>query len=282
MEFFKIGEAGLKAGSGAPGQWASDDLIKNNNTWAVKIPDNIVAGEYVLRHEIIALHSSGERDGAQNYPQCINIVVSGGRSEKPAGVVGTKLYTAEDPGILVNIYQNLAEYIIPGPKLFSGGDSAPQPSTISSAIPTRGNEVVPSPTFPAEEEPVATPAPTPDQNEIPGSGPIVSEDETTTLQLTITSSISAQPTLATEAPEACVPSTVTEKGPTITAAAATVTITQGGQPAATVTVKETVTVTAKPNFKPMPSGATIDDLMRWVGDKIKPRRTKRHSRDIMA
>ena len=269
----------MKVGSGAPGQWASDDLIKNNNTWAVKIPDNIAAGEYVLRHEIIALHSSGERDGAQNYPQCINIIVSGGGSEKPTGVVGTKLYTSEDPGILVNIYQNLAEYIIPGPKLFSGGGGA-QP--VAPIVPTRGNEVVPSPTSSAEEEPVATPAPSPDQNEQPGAGPIASEDETTTLQLTITSSISVQPTTAPEAPGSCVPTTVTEKGPTITAAAATVTITQGGQPAATVTVKETVTVTAKPNFKPMPSGATIDDLMRWVGDKIKPGRTKRHSRDIMA
>lgn len=271
MEFFKIGEAGLKAGSGAPGQWASDDLIKNNNTWAVKIPDNIAAGEYVLRHEIIALHSSGDRDGAQNYPQCINIVVSGSGTEKPTGVIGTKLYTPEDPGILVNIYQNLAEYIIPGPKLFSSGVSAPQPSA-----PSATSEA------PEEESPVATPAPTPDQNEIPGSGPIVSEDETTTFQVTITSSISSQPTPAPEAPEACVPTTVTEKGPTITAAAVTVTVTQAGGAAATVTAKETITVTAGPSFKPMPSGATIDDLMRWVGDKIKPGRTKRHSRDIMA
>ncbi|KAH6640614.1 glycosyl hydrolase family 61-domain-containing protein [Chaetomium tenue] len=73
LEFFKVAEAGLIDGTNAPGFWASDQLIANNNSWMVKIPEGIAPGNYVLRHEIIALHSGGQANGAQNYPQCFNL-----------------------------------------------------------------------------------------------------------------------------------------------------------------------------------------------------------------
>ena len=69
LEFFKIDQGGLVDDSAVPGTWASDQLIANNNSWTVKIPTSIAPGNYVLRHEIIALHSAGTADGAQNYPQ---------------------------------------------------------------------------------------------------------------------------------------------------------------------------------------------------------------------
>jgi len=69
----------------------------------------------VLRHELIALHGGQNQNGAQNYPQCFNLVVTGGGSVVPSGVVGTQLYKASDPGILCNIYQKLASYVVPGP-----------------------------------------------------------------------------------------------------------------------------------------------------------------------
>ncbi|KAL2006367.1 hypothetical protein VTN00DRAFT_10021 [Thermoascus crustaceus] len=119
LKFFKIDESGLIDGNGA-GTWASDTLIKNNNSWTVTIPSTIASGNYVLRHEIIALHSAGNKDGAQNYPQCINLEVTGSGTENPAGTLGTALYTDTDPGLLVNIYQGLSNYSIPGPALYSG------------------------------------------------------------------------------------------------------------------------------------------------------------------
>ncbi|KAH8645367.1 glycosyl hydrolase family 61-domain-containing protein [Xylariales sp. PMI_506] len=64
--FFKIDGIGLINGSN-PGFWASDVLIANNNTWVVQIPEELASGNYVLRHEIIALHSAESLDGAQNY-----------------------------------------------------------------------------------------------------------------------------------------------------------------------------------------------------------------------
>jgi hypothetical protein len=89
--------------------------------WNVTIPTNIASGKYVLRHEIIALHSAGSQDGAQNYPQCINLEVTGGAgTADPTGTPSEALYHDTDPGILINIYESIATYTIPGPALSTG------------------------------------------------------------------------------------------------------------------------------------------------------------------
>ena len=136
LRFFKINEGGLINGAQAPGTWASDQLIASNNSWTVPIPSTLAAGNYVLRHEIIALHDAGQENGAQNYPQCINIQVTGGGSASPAGVPATQLYRATDPGILISIYQSLASYIVPGPAIFSSGsgNAVPAPAPTSSSV----------------------------------------------------------------------------------------------------------------------------------------------------
>ncbi|KAK2775399.1 endoglucanase-4 [Colletotrichum kahawae] len=140
LEFFKIGQAGLEDPSAANnGKWATDDLIANNNTWTITIPTDVKPGKYVWRHEIIALHSAGQENGAQNYPQCFNIEITGSGSEAPAGTLGTALYKATDAGILISIYNSLKSYVIPGPELDSkfGGSSSSGGSTgaASSAAP---------------------------------------------------------------------------------------------------------------------------------------------------
>lgn len=136
LKFFKIDEAGLIDDSSVPGTWASDDLIKNNNSRTITIPSTIESGNYVLRHEIIALHSAGNKDGAQNYPQCFNLKVTGGGSDSPSGTLGTALYKDTDPGILVNIYQSLSSYTIPGPALYSGAASSSGSTTSAASAAT--------------------------------------------------------------------------------------------------------------------------------------------------
>ncbi|EXJ94430.1 endoglucanase [Capronia coronata CBS 617.96] len=132
--FNKIDESGLIDGSTPPGHWASDDMIANNNSWVVTIPSSIAPGKYVLRHETIALHVAKDVNSAQNYPQCINLEVTGsGSNSLSTGTLGTDLYTAQDPGILINIYQVLTSYIIPGPPLLDGSSSGAQPSVSASA-----------------------------------------------------------------------------------------------------------------------------------------------------
>ncbi|KAF2124380.1 lytic polysaccharide monooxygenase, partial [Dothidotthia symphoricarpi CBS 119687] len=106
------------------GAWAAVTMIANNNTVAVTVPETLKAGKYVFRHEIIALHSAGSANGAQNYPQCLNIEVTGSGTAVPDGVVGTELYTATDPGILFNVYASTIDYTVPGPALWSGASSS--------------------------------------------------------------------------------------------------------------------------------------------------------------
>ncbi|KAI0161642.1 glycoside hydrolase family 61 protein [Hypoxylon sp. FL1284] len=101
-------------------KWASDKLIAENNTWTTTIPASVAPGNYVLRHEIIALHGASSLNGAQNYPQCFNIEVTGDGTAKPSGTLGTALYKNTDPGIHFNPYTTITDYPMPGPELFTG------------------------------------------------------------------------------------------------------------------------------------------------------------------
>lgn len=114
----KVAQGAWKSGNN-PGAWVTDDLIKNGFSWDLTIP-NLAPGNYVVRHEIIALHAAGQTNGAQAYPQCINIVVSGSGSVKlSGGTPATSFYKANDPGILFSLYTNFNGYTIPGPALKS-------------------------------------------------------------------------------------------------------------------------------------------------------------------
>ncbi|EAW12129.1 putative endo-1,4-beta-glucanase [Aspergillus clavatus NRRL 1] len=155
LEFFKIDAVGLVDGSNPPGFWGDDQLIENNNSWMVEIPKSIAPGYYVIRHELIALHAAGSPNGAQLYPQCFNLQITGSGTAKPSGVKGTKLYTPTDPGILVNIYSSL-DYIIPGPTLIPDAVSLVQSTSAitASGTPITGSGSVP----PATDGPSTTKA----------------------------------------------------------------------------------------------------------------------------
>lgn len=118
LEWVKIDEGGFSV---ADQTWAAYDLAASNNSWTVDVPSTLASGNYVFRHEIIAVHGAESLNGAQNYPQCVNIQVTGGGSASPAGTAGTELYTASDPGIYFNPYTTLENYTIPGPALMAGG-----------------------------------------------------------------------------------------------------------------------------------------------------------------
>ena len=119
LSFVKIAESGLISGSN-PGTWAADELIANGNSWTVEIPSSLAPGNYVLRHEILALHSAGNANGAQSYPQCINLEVTGSGSTTPSGESLVGAYSADEPGVLFNLYGAFDSYPIPGPAVWSG------------------------------------------------------------------------------------------------------------------------------------------------------------------
>ncbi|CZR53138.1 related to cel1 protein precursor [Phialocephala subalpina] len=105
--WFKIQEAGLTN-------------IANKGEQSITIPSCIVPGQYLLRAELIALHGAGSSQGAQFYMECAQVNITGGTGAKsPATVSLPGAYKASDPGILINIYQTLKGYTVPGPAVFT-------------------------------------------------------------------------------------------------------------------------------------------------------------------
>ncbi|KAL2760994.1 glycoside hydrolase family 61 protein [Sodiomyces alcalophilus JCM 7366] len=164
LEFFLVDSEGLidpdvdsDEHASAPGYWASDLFRENNSSRVVQIPEDLAAGHYVLRQELIALHYAllPTMGGPQHYPQCVNIEVVGGGDARPAGVRATELYNWDqgvaegevveaDPGLEYDISSSpLAEYTVPGPTLYSGAATGVEQtlSTVTSsasAVPEDG------------------------------------------------------------------------------------------------------------------------------------------------
>ncbi|RDL38209.1 uncharacterized protein BP5553_02549 [Venustampulla echinocandica] len=129
LKFFKIEDAGIIERTPFPAYYAADELRDHNSSWTVWIPPTLKSGNYVLRHEIIALHVAEDLGGAQAYPQCINLNVAGTGSDNPVGQSAETLYKETDPGILIDIWQfGNATYIIPGPAVWSGAVQHAQPA----------------------------------------------------------------------------------------------------------------------------------------------------------
>jgi cellulase len=120
LNWFKIAQTGLSGTT-----WAVDTLRSAGGKWSVKVPSSIAAGDYLIRQEILALHSAYNSGGAQFYIGCAQIKVTGGGSASPATVKLPGAYSASNAGILVNIYNGEGKpypssYSIPGPAVFSG------------------------------------------------------------------------------------------------------------------------------------------------------------------
>lgn len=164
--FFKIFEdtwgKASSTSTGSDDYWGTKDLNNNCGKMDVKIPANLAPGDYLLRAEVIALHTASSVGGAQFYITCYQITVSGSGSSSPAGVSFPGAYKATDPGIQINIYQQLSTYIAPGPAVISGGTVAVAGKAGSVVTATGGapqstsTVVVPSSTLQTSVKPTST------------------------------------------------------------------------------------------------------------------------------
>jgi len=150
--WFKVSQAGLVSNN--PDYFGSQVLNDNCGHYTFKIPSDIAPGNYLIRAEVIALHAASGAGGAQFYPACFQVNVGGSGSAKPDTVKIPGAYNANDPGILINIYQNLQTYQLPGPTAYGPTptpavattawpatptwNTALQPSTVPTALPTPG------------------------------------------------------------------------------------------------------------------------------------------------
>ncbi|KAJ2609709.1 hypothetical protein H4S08_003935 [Coemansia sp. RSA 1365] len=121
--WFKIFEKGYDSKTE---EWCIDTLDKANGKLRVTIPSDIEDGDYLLRGEIIALHAASDIGGAEIFPNCVQIRVSGGGSAKPSGVAIPGVYKEDDPGILFDLEADFTTYTIPGPKVYEP-KSTPNP-----------------------------------------------------------------------------------------------------------------------------------------------------------
>ena len=114
VDFFKIDELAYDPKTRT---WGSDQLMKNDNLHTATIPSDLKAGTYVIRHEMIALHNALNDDyvrkisGAQFYPQCAKIKITGEGTATPPGAKFPGTYKWDDKGILINIFYMPNEYI---------------------------------------------------------------------------------------------------------------------------------------------------------------------------
>lgn len=101
LKWFKIQEDGLAS----DGKWGVDRMIANKGKVTFTIPKCIANGNYLVRHELIALHGAGSYPGAQLYVrpssshhwsfrltqgrqmECAAINVSGGTGAKTPSTV---------------------------------------------------------------------------------------------------------------------------------------------------------------------------------------------------
>ncbi|KAL2761046.1 glycoside hydrolase family 61 protein [Sodiomyces alcalophilus JCM 7366] len=121
QEWFKVAEDNFDTSTGT---WAVDTLIAQDGWFYFDLPACIAPGDYLLRVELLALHSAYARGGAQFYTSCANIrVTSGGDFEPSQTYAIPGVYDASDPSIQIMIYgssgkpdNNLQPYQAPGPR----------------------------------------------------------------------------------------------------------------------------------------------------------------------
>ncbi|KXN84814.1 Polysaccharide monooxygenase Cel61a [Leucoagaricus sp. SymC.cos] len=118
--WFKVDQMGKDSS----GKWAATDILPaNNNIWTFTIPKNLKAGQYIIRHEIIALHAAYQYPGVQVYPSCIQVEVTGSGTALPTSFVSFPgAYAASTPGIVYDVYTNTSAYPVPGPAVWTGGN----------------------------------------------------------------------------------------------------------------------------------------------------------------
>ena len=121
------------------GKWASEIMQANNMTHEFKLPTGLASAEYLLRSEMLALHSSQTVDGAQFYIGCAQLKITGTGSKGACGptISLPGAYNAEDDNIYIpNFYNGFdaSTYTAPGGSVATcGGSGNATPATSAAS-----------------------------------------------------------------------------------------------------------------------------------------------------
>jgi hypothetical protein len=138
------------------------DRIRAGLPVSFKVPKNLQNGDYLFRHEIIALHVAMDR-GAEYYPSCTQVRVTGGSnaSLRSQGADFAKFpgeYNPNHPGLRINVFNNnlnAKNYKMPGPAKFVGTNQ-PAPASSSTRKPTSSATSAPAKTESNSPKPTST------------------------------------------------------------------------------------------------------------------------------
>lgn len=115
--WFKIDEWGYDNST-----WGSQKMVDDGLVWNSTVPACLAPGEYLVRHETIALSDCKTAGKCQFYPSCAQVKVVGEGAAVPAGEEVIALpgdYTSESTGIDWDTNKQLpADYVPPGPEVF--------------------------------------------------------------------------------------------------------------------------------------------------------------------
>lgn len=114
-----------------PGLWAMAKLVQNGSKWSIKIPAALKSGQYLLRHELSAVHNprtSNPTTGPQLYIACIQLdVTGGGQAALPKGTQARSLYDPNGAFANINVLSGAfdpARVQIPGPPVWDGASAS--------------------------------------------------------------------------------------------------------------------------------------------------------------
>lgn len=99
--WFKIDQTGMTAPPLSGTGWGTN-LIYKNLQYSSKIPATLAPGNYLVRHELLALHQANT---PQFYPECAQLQVTGSGTASPSGAFLTAIpgyATQKDPGVTVS------------------------------------------------------------------------------------------------------------------------------------------------------------------------------------
>jgi Auxiliary Activity family 9 (formerly GH61) len=121
----------------------------NGSPASITLPTQVAPGDYLVRHELIALQLAVSVGGAEFYPSCTQIRVGGSQTGTPNQTVSFPgAYNDNDPGIYdPNVYSPGSPYIFPGgpvSNLASPADMTGQLSGNGSSSSPAGNSSSPS------------------------------------------------------------------------------------------------------------------------------------------
>ena len=110
----------------------------DGNVFSANLPKNLASGEYLVRHEIIALHLATQKGGAEFYPSCQQIKVGGSGTGVPSQdelLSFPGAYSDDDPGIYTPNVGPSREFIDPLSDMWDSRFSTPNPSMSSLVDP---------------------------------------------------------------------------------------------------------------------------------------------------